>query len=185
MMRRMTNAARVKVVRTHELTQRDRESVVSVCIAAHEVDDFENLFAFIPSGGRHALAYVGGDLVAHAVATTRWAQPGGHRILRTAYIDAVSTHPRHQGRGYGSATMRVLAGSIGDYEIACLQTDKPAFYERLGWERWRGPLAGRDGDRIIATPEQQGVMVLRLPRTPPLDLDAGLSIERQPSRIWE
>jgi hypothetical protein len=29
------------------------------------------------------------------------------------------------------------------------------------------------------------VMVLRLPSTPELDLDAMLTIERQPDRIWE
>jgi hypothetical protein len=28
-------------------------------------------------------------------------------------------------------------------------------------------------------------MVLRLPNTPPLDLDAALTIERQGERIWE
>ena len=28
-------------------------------------------------------------------------------------------------------------------------------------------------------------MVLRLPRTPPLDLDTLLTIEPQPNRIWE
>ena len=34
--------------------------------------------------------------------------------------------------------MRRLAAEIGDYEIACLQTDRPEFYEPLGWEVWRG-----------------------------------------------
>ena len=74
---------------------------------------------------------------------------------------------------------------IDDYEIACLQTDVPAFYERLGWQVWRGPLAGRSDEGLIPTPDQQGVMVLALPRTPPLDLDTQLSIECQPDRIWE
>ena len=81
--------------------------------------------------------------------------------------------------------MRQLAAAIDDYEIACLQTDRPGFYERLGWEVWRGPLAGRGEDGLIPTPEQRGVMVLRLPRTPPLDLDTLLTIEPQPNRIWE
>ena len=81
--------------------------------------------------------------------------------------------------------MRRLAAEIGDYEIGCLQTDLVGFYERIGWEFWRGPLAGRTEQGLIPTPEQRGVMVLRLPQTPPLDLDAGLSIEVQPDRIWE
>jgi aminoglycoside 2'-N-acetyltransferase I len=91
----------------------------------------------------------------------------------------------YQGRGYGSAMMRRLATEVGDYDIACLQTDIPVFYERLGWELWRGPLAGRSESGLIATPEQRGVMVRRLPRTPPLDLVAQLTIECQPERIWE
>ena len=74
---------------------------------------------------------------------------------------------------------------IGDYDIGCLQSDLVGFYERFGWEFWRGPLAGRAEQGLIPTPEQRGVMVLRLPQTPPLDLDAALSIEVQPDRIWE
>ena len=124
--------------------------------------------------------------MAHAVVSTRWVQPEGQRELKTAYVDAVSTLPRYQGLGYGSEVMRRLAAEIGDYEIACLQTDEPSFYERLGWEVWRGPLAGRSADGgLIPTPDQRGVMVLRLHQTPALDLDAALSIECQPYRIWE
>jgi hypothetical protein len=46
-------------------------------------------------------------------------------------------------------------------------------------------LSGRSDDGPIPTPDQRGVMILRLAGTPALDLDEGLSIERQPSRIWE
>ena len=81
--------------------------------------------------------------------------------------------------------MRRLAAEIDDYDIACLQTDKPQFYERLGWEVWRGTLAGRSEHGLIPTPQQRGVMVLRLERTPPLDLETPLTIECQPYRIWE
>jgi aminoglycoside 2'-N-acetyltransferase I len=81
--------------------------------------------------------------------------------------------------------MRRLAAEIDDYEIGCLQTDRMGFYDRLGWELWHGPLAGRGDDGLIPTPEQQGVMVLRLTRTPPIRLDALLTIEPQPERIWE
>jgi aminoglycoside 2'-N-acetyltransferase I len=105
--------------------------------------------------------------------------------LKTAYIDAVATRPEYEGRGYGSAAMRRLAADIDEYDIGCLQTDRPRFYERLGWEIWRGPLAGRGEHGLIPTPDQRGVMVLRIPRTPPVDLDTLLTIERQPGRIWE
>ena len=80
--------------------------------------------------------------------------------------------------------MRHLASAPDEYEIACLETERAAFYERLGWEEWRGPLAGRSDDGRIPTPEQRGVMILRLPRTPELDLDAALTIEAYATRIW-
>lgn len=175
----------VTTVHTEELSAVDRAEIVELCIAAHENDAFHDLFLHVPSGGRHVLAHRAGELVGHAVVTTRWLQPEGGVAMGTAYVDAVSTRPDLQRQGIGSAVMRRLAEEITDYEVACLQTDRPAFYARLGWEVWRGPLAGRNEEGLVPTPDQQGVMVLRLPGTPPLDLDGALSIECQPYRIWE
>jgi GNAT superfamily N-acetyltransferase len=177
----------VRVFTSEELAAAGlRQAVIDVCLAAHEVDEFRYMFVkYFGSGARHFLGYDGDTLVSHAVVTTRGAQPEGLPILRTAFVDAVSTLPSRQNQGYGRATMQRLAEEIGDYEIGCLQTDRTSFYAHLGWEEWRGPLAGRSDDGLIPTPEQRGVMVLRLPTTPPLDLDAALTIERQPERIWE
>jgi len=169
---------------TEALTPAQRSSVIDLCIAAHDIEDFRNLFTNI-GNGRHFLGYEGAALVSHAVVTTRWAQPGGLRALQTAYVDAVSTAPDRQGRGYGTLVMQHLAAGIDDYEIGCLQTDLRGFYEPLGWELWRGALAGRSEHGLVPTPDQRGVMVLRLARTPPLDPDTQLTIEIQPKRIWE
>jgi aminoglycoside 2'-N-acetyltransferase I len=81
--------------------------------------------------------------------------------------------------------MRQLAITIdGEYVIACLETERAGFYERLGWQTWRGPLAGRSEHGLIPTPEQQGIMILRLSNTPALNLDSILTIECQTKRIW-
>jgi aminoglycoside 2'-N-acetyltransferase I len=163
-----------------------RHAVIDVCLAAHENDEFRYMFTkYFASGARHFLAYDGDTLVSHAVVSTRAVQPEGLPILRTAFVDAVSTLPSRQNQGYGSATMQRLAETIGDYEIGCLQTDRTSFYARLGWEEWRGPLAGRSEGGLIPTPDQRGVMVLRLANTPPIDVNAALTIECQPERIWE
>lgn len=175
----------VEVLPTEALTAEHRSAIIAVCIAAHDELDFENLFTYIPSGGRHFLVYREGELVSHAVATTRWVQPAGHPILKTAFVDAVGTTPKYQGMGYSSAAMNRMAAEIGDYEIGCLQTGRLSFYERLGWIPWRGPLAGRGDDGLIPTPQQRGVMVLPLANTPALDLDQLLTIECQPARIWQ
>jgi aminoglycoside 2'-N-acetyltransferase I len=180
----MTKSIIVTSARTENLSAATRASIIQVCIAAHQEEDFKHLFSYIPSGGLHFLAYWETELVSHAVVTTRWLQPEGQPLLRTAYVDAVATLPMYHGQGYGSVVMRQLAREIDDYAIACLETERPSFYERLGWETWRGPLAGRSEQGLIPTPDQRGIMVLRLPQTPMLDLDRALTIECQAERIW-
>jgi aminoglycoside 2'-N-acetyltransferase I len=160
-----------------------RAAIIQVCRTTHQEDDFIHLFSYIPSGGIHVLAYREQELVSHAVVTTRWLQPEGLPLLRTAYVDAVATLPVYQGQGVGSAVMRHLASVISEYEIACLETDQVSFYAQLGWEAWRGPLAGRRVTELLPTPDQKGIMILRLARTPPLDLDSLLVIEYA-GRIW-
>ena len=181
----MPESIHLKSAKTEDLNASIRASIIQLCIAAHQEEDFKNLFAYVPSGGCHFLAYRDQQLVSHALVTTRWLQPEGQPVLKTAYIDAVATLPAYQGRGYGSALMRQLASEIEhDYVIACLETERPDFYERLGWEIWRGPLAGRNDQGLIPTPEQRGIMILRLSKTPSLDLNLGLIIECQTGRIW-
>ena len=174
----------LRTLRTRELDEATREAVVRLCIDAHQEEDFRNLFSYLPPDGLHVLAAVGEELVGHAVVTTRWLQPVEGPLLRTAYVDAVATSPAHQRQGIGSMVMTQLASAIRDYDVACLETDRVSFYERLGWEEWRGPLAGRSDQGLIPTPDQTGVMVLRLPRTPTLDPDTLLTIEVHPARIW-
>lgn len=162
-----------------------REAIIQVCLNAHNNPDFQHLFSYLPPEALHVMAYFGEQLASHAVVTTRWLQPEGMELLRTAYVDAVSTSPFFQGRGFGSAVMRRLVELIaGDYEIACLETDRGTFYDRLGWEEWHGPLAGRAEHGLIPTPGQRGIMIFRLPHTPSLDLNSLLTIECQPGRIW-
>lgn len=172
-------------IRTRDVRRVLRSEIVRLCIAAHREQDFENLFSYLPADGLHVLATDAEHVVGHAVVTTRWLQPGTLPLLRTAYVDAVATSPDHQGRGIGTAIMRYLADAIAGFEIACLETDRPGFYERLGWEEWRGPLAGRSEQGLIPTPNQTGIMVLRLPATPPrLDTIEQLTIEANEVRIW-
>lgn len=171
--------------RTGSLDAATRESITSLCTEAHG-EDFGPLFSYLPDDGLHILGSLGELLISHAIVTERWLQPEGLPLLRTAYVDAVATLPAYQTQGYGSATMRYLAACIQpDFDIACLQTGRSGFYARLGWETWRGSLAGRGEAGLIPTPQDcGGVMILRLPRTPALDLDGLLTIEQQPARIW-
>ena len=108
----------IRTGRTRELNEAERSAIVSLCTEAHQVD-FGLLFSYLPPDGLHVLAYDDEHLVGHAVVTTRQLQPDDLPLLKTAYVDAVATHPLYQGQGIGSAVMRHLASVISDYEIAC------------------------------------------------------------------
>jgi aminoglycoside 2'-N-acetyltransferase I len=181
----MTESTKIISFKTEELEADTRDAIINLCVLAHREEDFKNLFSYVPSGGWHFLGFQEEGLVSHALVTTRWLQPQGHPLLKTAYIDAVATLPIAQGRGHGSTLMRHLASSIeSEYTIGCLETEVAGFYQPLGWELWRGPLAGRSEQGLIPTPKQKGIMVLRLSQTPALNLDSTLTIECQAERIW-
>lgn len=168
--------------RTKDINEAERSAIIRLCSEAHQTD-FGPLFSFLPPDGLHILAYDDERLVSHAVVTTRWLQPDTLPLLKTAYVDAVATAPAYQGQGIGSSVMRHLASVIQDYELACLETERVSFYAQLGWEQWRGPLGGRKGTELMPTPDQKGIMILRLVQTPPLDLDGSLTVEFD-GRIW-
>ncbi len=181
----MTETLQIISAHTEDLSSATRAAIIQLCIAAHQEEDFKNLFSYMPSGGWHFLAYRAQELVSHALVTRRWLQPEGLPLLKTAYIDAVATLPAYHGDGYGSALMRQLAIDIDrEFDIACLETERETFYERLGWETWRGSLAGRSEQGLLPTPNQRGIMILKLSQTPVLDLDSALSIECLANRIW-
>jgi aminoglycoside 2'-N-acetyltransferase I len=172
----------MKTSRTKDLSEAERSAIVRLCTEAHQMD-FGPLFSFLPPYGLHILAYDERQLVGHAVVTTRWIQPNSLPLLKTAYVDAVATHPAYQRQGIGSSVIRHLASVIQDYELACLETERVSFYAQLGWEEWRGPLTGRNGTELLPTPDQKGIMILRLAHTPSLDLDSSLIVEHD-GRIW-
>ncbi len=174
----------IKTARADTLDDATRKAIIDVCVAAHENPEFHDLFDFVSPDMVHVIAYRDDVVIGHAMVSTRWMQPEGHPILRSAYIDAVSVAPSEQGKGVGKAVMQQIAVVISDYEIAGLETDKFGFYESVGWERWPGSLAGRGANGLIPTPDQHGVMILRLPKTPALNLNGLLTIEDQGARIW-
>jgi GNAT superfamily N-acetyltransferase len=135
------------------------------------------------AGGVHILGRYQGQLVSHAMWIRRWLQPEGSRPLKTAYVELVATHPAHRHCGYATAIMSRLAAEIADEELGALCPATHSLYERLGWSFWRGPLSVRAACGTLPTSEDR-VMVLILPRTPPLDLRAPLSIEWRPGEIW-
>ena len=170
-----------EVVHVDELSPSTRSPIIALCSQAFD-EDFHRLFQLLP-GSTHVLGYAGGDLASHACWVTRWLQPDELGLLRTAYVEAVATAPRCQGRGYGSAVMRRVALEIAGYELGALSPARPGFYARLGWEPWRWPTAIRTAVGLLHTPDEE-VMMLRTPHTPALDLDALLTGEWREGELW-
>jgi aminoglycoside 2'-N-acetyltransferase I len=136
-------------------------------------------------GGTHFVSELEGTVVAHASVVERSLHVDGVP-LRTGYVEAVATLPAHQGRGHGSALMSAVNGLIErDFEIGALGTGSQGFYERLGWQIWRGPSAVRTERGDERTPDEDGyIMVLTTPSTPPIALTEPISCEWREGDVW-
>ena len=172
-----------RVVNQASLSKAERSAIIALCTLAFE-EYFGGLFdAF--AGATHVLGYHGGALVSHAMWVTRWLAPGELDPLRTAYVEAVATHPHHQRRGFATRVMQALAAGIRSFELGalCPNQDVIGLYRQLGWEAWQGPLFIRTERGLMPTADEV-VLILRLPQTPPLDLEASLSAEWREGELW-
>lgn len=172
---------RLDIVAGRALAPAQRAEMLALCSRAYGIDygAIYRLFA----DPVHVMGWADRTLVSHALWVTRWLQCGDGPLMRTAFVEAVASEPALQGRGFASAVMQSLQPALTGYQLGGLCTGSPGFYARLGWEMWRGPLAIRSDDGLLATPDET-VMILRLSDTPPLDLDAPLSAEWRAGELW-
>lgn len=177
----MNETLKLEIIPGARLSTPQRAEILSLCHRAYEADLGPIFNTF--SDATHVIARLDQGIVSHALWVTRWLQPGNLPPLRTAYVELVATEPSLQGRGFASAVMRRLADAIQDYELGGLCPAELGLYEKSGWELWQGPLFIRSADGLLATPEERA-MILRLPATPPLDLDEPLSAEWREGELW-
>jgi len=136
-------------------------------------------------GGTHFVLSIDDEIVSHASVVARQLHVDG-APLRTGYVEAVATDPGEQGRGYGSAVMREVNRHVAaHFALGALGTGSQSFYERLGWEIWRGPTYVRTPAGDQPTPDEDGyILILRTPTTPPLELERPISCEWRPGDVW-
>jgi hypothetical protein len=153
----------------------------ALCDAAYQ----ENLGPYFHAigPGEHLLRWLDGELASHLMWVTRWLQPGDGPPLKTAYVELVATAPWLQRQGHATALLRHFPSQVLEFDLAALSPATERLYARLGWQFWRGPLMARSTEGVVPTPEEQ-VMILTLPRTPHLNLDAPLSVEWRPGEVW-
>lgn len=144
-------------------------------------DDAEHAY-----GGVHVLACDGERVVAHASAVPRRIRFGSEPWRTVGYVEAVATDPEHQGKGLGRQTMRRLQAEIGQrWPVALLSTGRAkGFYERLGWERWRGPSYTRTATGVVRDGEHGGLMILRLDPSLVPDLSVTVTCEDRAGDAW-
>lgn len=138
-------------------------------------------------GGWHVVVVEDDDDVplAHAAVVPR-ALEVGNRSFRSGYVEGVATTPRRQREGLGSLAM-THAGRVirANFELGALSTGHHRFYERLGWERWRGPTLARCGAALVRTEDDDdSVMVLRFGPSRELDLTQPISCDARTGDPW-
>jgi aminoglycoside 2'-N-acetyltransferase I len=172
----------IKVVHSRLISETLKKEIVSLCYRAYEKDMGILFETFLDA--THVLGYSNDLLVCHALWVTRYLQAGTNPVMRTAYVEAVATEAKYRHRGFASSIMKYLIGEIQDYELAALSPFSVQYYERLGWELWRGSLFIRTKDNLMPSLDGEEVMIFRLPKTPVLDLNAPLSAEWRKGELW-
>jgi len=182
----MTSALHhVEIVPSSSLSVEDFEDIIDVCLAAYG-QDLRPFFSYL-NQPTHLLIRQNGKIVSHACIGERWLKQKDDPPMRTAYVEAVATHPEMRRKGFASDIMQrsVMEAAKMDFELAALCTGRLEFYSRLGWELWRGPLYCRkDGKVLPCFEEEDNVMIYKLSRSPLLDLSAPLSVEWRGGLVW-
>src|SRR5215211_7341351 len=173
----------INVIHSRLTSETLRKEIISLCNRAYEKDIQSLLETFVDA--THVLGYYNHLFVCHALWVTRDLQVGTNPILRTAYVEAVATEAEYRHRGFASSVMKYLVDEIQDYELAALSPFSVEYYERLGWERWRGPLFIRTKEgNLLPSLDDEEVMIYRLPQTPIFDFNAPLSAEWREGELW-
>lgn len=179
---------RVRRLTTPELTSQEVVAIralLDLAFGKDEDDRFGDDDWQHALGGMHFVLDQSGEILGHASVVERTLEIAG-RPLRTGYVEAVATSPTRQRTGLGTQVMTDVGTYIRErFELGALGTGSHGFYERLGWETWRGPAFVRTSDGARRTPDEEGyIMVLRTPSSPALDLAAPISCDWRPGDVW-
>ncbi len=179
--------ATVRRAATRQLAANEVEALRRLMATAWEGEDgaFADSDWEHVTGGIHVLVEDPGEILSHGSVVERTLEIDGV-ALRTGYVEAVATWPRHQRRGYASLVMEEIGDVIrADYPLGALSTPVPEFYERLGWERWLGPTWVRTATGTQRTPDDDGgIMILRTPTSPELDVSGTIMCEWRDGDVW-
>jgi aminoglycoside 2'-N-acetyltransferase I len=170
---------------TPDLTAADLAQLLDLFRACWPEGDFTTDDIAHAMGGVHWIAEARGRVVGHASVVPRRLEADGVP-LATGDVEDVATHPDWRHRGIASRlTERANAYIAEAFELGALSTGLHLVYARVGWEAWHGPTFVRTDAGPVRTPEEDdGIMILRTPRTPPLSGTEAISCEWRPGDAW-
>lgn len=175
----------VRRVCTPELTAPDLAQLLDLFHVCWPAGEFSTDDIAHAMGGVHWLAEVRGRIAGHASVVQRLLEADGVP-LATGYVEAVATHPAWRRRGIANRLLTLANEHITEtFELGVLSTDLHRVYAGAGWERWHGPTYVRtDGGQVRTEDDDEGIMFLRTPRTPPLTGTEALSCEWRAGDAW-
>lgn len=172
------------VIHASKLSHPDFMAIQALCTRAYE-EDVWCYYGYLQQA-YHVLGRIDGIIVCHALWVDRGLRVGQGELLATAYVEYVATEPALQGLGLASRLMRFLISEVEAsqrYRLAALSPADSDYYERLGWVLWEGELAIRQGEALVATPDDV-VMIYRLSNSPEINIDDDLSAEWREGELW-
>ena len=184
----------IQIIPACKLTWLQKKAIQDLCTRAYGEDvwcDYDYL-----NSAFHVVGFDQEQIVSHALWVERCLNVNGVEPLLTAYVEYVATEPSMQGLGLASQLLRFLIDAIQNlefletelhqgvrYQLAALAPEDSNFYERLGWELWRGDLCVHQNGQQIATPDDD-VMIYRLASTPKISVNDVLSAEWREGELW-
>ena len=181
----MTDAqTQLHVASTADLCPIERRTLRALLDAAFEGDFSEDDWGHA-LGGVHVWVSAADGVISQGSLVARTLRCAGH-AMQVGYVEAVATAAAHRRQGHGAAVMRRIGALLSErYELGALSTGTPAFYQTLGWERWRGATFVDGPSGMERTPDDDGgIMILRTPRSPRLDLDGDIVADWRPGDVW-
>lgn len=176
----------VRRVTAEELGASDLAQLLDLFGACWPAGDFTPDDVNHAMGGVHWLAEARGRVIGHASVVPRLFDAGGMR-LHTGYVEAVCTHPAWRRRGVTSLLLGQTNAHIREqFELGALSTGLHGVYASSGWERWQGSSFVLTATGPEPTPdEDDGIMVLRTPRTPTsLDVHGAITCDWRAGDVW-
>jgi aminoglycoside 2'-N-acetyltransferase I len=135
-------------------------------------------------GGVHYLLRYGDQLVAHGALVPRDLRQGG-KVLHGVYGESMATLKDWRRRGFGSVIVAMATAEIRrNYDIGVFAASKYEFYQRLGWQKWRGPTFVETEHGIEAKGPERGAVMFRLPDNSDVDPDADLTTLSRSGDDW-